>query len=236
VFITFSDDTPASKKIPWTNTFMIIVNVVVAYFTIGHADFMDDLNRFGFIPARHLNWTIFTGLFLHSSWTQLVANMSFLFFFGKGVENEWGYKRYLITYLFCGLAGEVAHLHFHPNSAFALIGASRVVTGMGVVYLLHYPWGRMKWIFSFFGVPVLEIPSRTLLVMGLWAGIQAALAFIPWGSLPKMFPFLGKFSGTLFTNHPTAGTAWDAHLGAMAVGLVLYFWFSVIKGSGKKKK
>src|SRR5665213_2044578 len=105
--------------------------------------------------------------------------MSFLFFFGKGVENEWGYKRYLITYLLCGLAGEAAHLHFHPNSTFALIGASRVVSGMGVVYLLHYPWGRMKWIFSFFGVPLLEIPSRTLLVMGLWAGIQAALAFIP---------------------------------------------------------
>jgi membrane associated rhomboid family serine protease len=236
MFITFSDDTPASKKIPWANTFMIIVNVVVAYLTIGHDDFMDVLNRYGFIPARHLNWTIFTGLFLHSSWTQLVANMSFLFFFGKGVENEWGRKRYLITYLTCALAGEAAHCHFHSGSTLALIGASRVVTGMGVVYLLHYPWGRMKWIFSFFGVPLLEIPSRTLLVMGLWAGVQAALAFIPWYELPRMMPFLAKLNGTLFTVHQTAGTAWDAHLGALVMGLVLYVWFSVIKGNKKKKR
>jgi membrane associated rhomboid family serine protease len=236
MFITFSDDTPASKKIPWANTFMIIVNVVIAYLTVGHADFMDVLNRFGFIPARHLSWTVFTGLFLHSSWTQLVANMSFLFFFGKGVENEWGMKRYFITYFFCGWAGEAAHLYFHPASTLALIGASRVVTGMGVVYLLHYPWGKMKWIFSFFGVPLLEIPSRTLLVMGLWAAVQAALAFIPWSELPKMMPFLGRFSGTVFTIHPTAGTAWDAHLGAVVVGLVLFVCYTGIQGKKKKKR
>jgi membrane associated rhomboid family serine protease len=236
VFITFSDDTPASKKIPWANTFMIIVNVTIAYLTIGHDDFMDVLNRFGFIPARHLNWTVFTGMFLHSSWTQLVANMSFLFFFGKGVENEWGRKRYFLTYFLCALAGEAAHRLYHPDSTFALIGASRVVTGMGVVYLLHYPWGKMKWIFSFFGVPLLEIPSRTLLVMGLWGVVQAAMAFIPWGELPKLFPFLARFSGTLFTTHTTAGTAWDAHLGAVVVAFILFACFSGFKGFKKKKK
>jgi membrane associated rhomboid family serine protease len=234
MFITFSDDSPASKKIPWANTFMILVNVVVAYLTIGHDDFQQVLDQYGFIPARHLGLGIFTGLFLHSSWTQLVANMSFLFFFGKGVENQWGKGPYFLSYLLCGLAGEVAHMHFHPHSTLALIGASRVVTGMGVIYLLHYPWGRMKWIFSFFGVPLLEIPSRTLFVMGLWALVQAALAFIPWGDLPRLLPFLSRWNGTLFTIHQTAGTAWDAHLGALAAGLVLFGWFTVLKGRGKK--
>jgi membrane associated rhomboid family serine protease len=234
MFITFSDDSPASKNIPWANTFMILVNVVVAYLTIGHDDFQSILDHYGFIPARHLGVGAFTGLFLHSSWTQLVANMSFLFFFGKGVENQWGRGPYFLSYLLCGLAGEVAHLHFHPHSTLALIGASRVVTGMGVIYLLHYPWGRMKWIFSFFGVPLLEIPSRTIFVMGLWALVQAALAFIPWGELPRLLPFLSRWNGTLFTIHQTAGTAWDAHLGALAMGLILFAWFTILRGKKKK--
>jgi membrane associated rhomboid family serine protease len=234
MFITFSDDSPASKRIPWANTFMILVNVVAAYLTIGHEDFQQILDQYGFIPARHLGISVLTGLFLHSSWTQLVANMSFLFFFGKGVENQWGRGPYLISYLLCGLAGEAAHVHFHPHSTLALIGASRVVTGMGVIYLLHYPWGRMKWIFSFFGVPLLEVPSRTIFVMGLWGLVQAALAFIPWGDLPRLMPFLSRLNGTLFTIHQTAGTAWDAHLGALAMGLLLFFWFSLIKGKKGK--
>jgi membrane associated rhomboid family serine protease len=234
MFITFSDDSPASKRIPWANTFMILVNVLAAYLTIGHEDFQRILDQYGFIPARHLGISVLTGLFLHSSWTQLVANMSFLFFFGKGVENQWGRGPYLISYLLCGLAGEAAHVHFHPHSTLALIGASRVVTGMGVIYLLHYPWGRMKWIFSFFGVPLLEVPSRTIFVMGLWGLVQAALAFIPWGDLPRLMPFLSRLNGTLFTIHQTAGTAWDAHLGALVMGLLLFVWFSLIKGKKGK--
>ncbi|HET9868936.1 MAG TPA: rhomboid family intramembrane serine protease [bacterium] len=232
MFITFSDDGPASKKVPWANTFMIFVNVLVAYLTVGHKDFLQVLGQYGFIPARHLGVGLFTGIFLHSSWTQLVANMSFLFFFGKGVEQEWGRVRYLAAYLLLGLSGEAAHAYFHPHSTLALIGASRVVTGMGIIYLLHFPWGRMKWIFSFFGVPLLEVPSRTIFVMGLWALVQAALAFIPWDILPRLMPVLARLNGTVFTVHQTAGTAWDAHLGAMAMGLALFAWFTLLK---KKK-
>jgi membrane associated rhomboid family serine protease len=94
----------------------------------------------------------------------------------------------------------------------------------------------MKWIFSFFGVPLLEIPSRTLLVMGLWGAVQAAMAFIPWSELPKMIPYLAKFSGTIFTVHPTAGTAWDAHLGAVGVAFILFAWFTGWESLKKKKK
>jgi membrane associated rhomboid family serine protease len=72
--------------------------------------------------------------------------------------------------------------------------------------------------------------------MGLWGAVQAALAFIPWSKLPEMIPFLGRFSGTIFTVHPTAGTAWDAHLGAMAVGLVLFVCYTGIQGKKKKRK
>jgi len=226
VFITFVEDSPASKKIPWANTLLMFLNVFICWQTVGRPDFMEILNQYGFIPAapfRHYGLGILTAPFLHSSWTQLVANMTFLFMFGKGVEERVGRSRYLTAYFLCCLAGEAAQWFFHPFGTLALIGASRAVTGLGVMYLFYFPWGKMKWIFSFFGVPLLELPSRTAYVMVLWGGVQAALAFLPWAKLASSMRILTKFSGSIFTVNPTAGIAWSAHLGALLMGVVLFF-------------
>jgi membrane associated rhomboid family serine protease len=229
MFITFVDDNPASKRVPWANTALILLNVFVCYQTLGRADFTQVLAKYGFIPARPLGISFLAAPFLHSSWTQLVANMAFLFMFGKGVEERLGRGRYLASYFLCSYAGQAAHWHFHPHGILPLIGASRAVTGIGVMYLFYYPWGRMKWIFSFFGAPILEVPSRTVFVMALWALVQAALAFIPWSKLSFVVSALSKWGGTIFTVNPTAGTAWDAHLGALAMGVALHFIFLTSK-------
>ena len=168
MFITFVEDTPASKKIPWANTTLIILNILVCWKTLGRT-------------------------------------------------------RYLEAYFLCCIAGEAAQWFFHPTGTLALIGASRAVTGLGVMYFFYYPWGRMKWIFSFFGVPLLEFPSRTAYVLVLWAGVQAALAFFPWSKLATTITALSKFGGNLFTINPTAGIAWSAHLGALLMGALLFF-------------
>jgi|SRR5579885_2919610 len=234
MFITFVDDNPASKKIPWANTFILLLNIFVCYQTVNRPDFREILAYYGFIPVaplRHLGIGIVTSLFLHTSWTQLVANTAFLFMFGKGVEETVGRGRYLAAYFLCGFASEAAHWHFHPQSTLALVGASRVVTGLGIMYLLLYPWGRMKWIFSFFGAPLLEIPSRTAYVMGLWGLVQFSMAAVPWSRMKWLISPLSKLGGSVFTVYQTAGTAWDAHLGALAMGAVLFVLFPK---SGKK--
>jgi membrane associated rhomboid family serine protease len=231
LFITFVEDSPASKKIPWANTFIMLLCVGVTWATLGRPDFMEILGRYGFIPVavfRHFG--ILTSPFLHSSWTQLVANMTFLFMFGKGVEERVGRGRYLTAFFLCNFAGEASHWYHHPQSALALIGASRAVTGLGIMYFFYYPWGRMKWILQFFGVPLLEFPSRTAYVLGLWAAVQAALAFLPWAKLAAAVKALSKFGGSIFTINPTAGIAWDAHLGALVAGVILFFLMPAKKG------
>ncbi len=223
MFITFVEDAPASKKIAWANTGMIVLNILVVYLTLGRPGFNLTLAHYGFIPARGVQIGLLTGFFLHSSWAQLVTNMAFLFMFGKGAEHRIGRFNYVLAYFGIGLASELVHWYFNRGSMLPLVGASRIVTGLGVIYLLMYPWGKMKWVFSFFGAPVLEIPSRTLFVMAFWALVQLALAFFPWSVLARVFDSLTRMGITLFTVNPTAGTAWRAHLGAMAAGLILHF-------------
>ena len=230
MFITFVEDTPASKKIAWANTGMIVLNIAVTYFTLGRPDFNQILGHYGFIPVRGVGIGLLTGFFLHSSWAQLVTNMTFLFMFGKGTEQRIGRLNYILAYLGIGSTSELVHWFFNHESTLPLVGASRIVTGLGVIYLLMYPWGKMKWVFSFFGAPILELPSRTLYVMGFWAVVQLALAFFPWSKLAFLFHALTRAGIALFTINPTAGTAWRAHLGAMAAGLVLHFLMPQKKG------
>ncbi len=223
MFITFVEDTPASKHIAWTNMAIIVLNVVVALKTINLPGFLEVLGHYGFIPVRGLTIGILTGPFVHSSWAQLLTNMTFLYMFGKGVEQRLGKINYLIAYAVIALSSELAHWYFHRQGVVPLVGSSRVVTGLGVIYLLMYPWGKMKWIFSFFGAPLFEIPSRTLWVMVLWAGVQAAIAFTPWAKLAFLIRFLNSFGISLFTIIPTAGIALSAHLGALVAGVALHF-------------
>ena len=210
-------------SIAWTNIWFIILNMLIALKTINRPGFQAVLGYYGFIPVRGLTLGILTGPFIHSSWAQLLTNMTFLYMFGKGVEQRLGKLNYLIAYGVISLTSELVHWYFNPHSPLPLVGSSRVVTGLGVIYLLLYPWGKMKWLFSFFGAPLFEIPSRTLWVMVLWAGVQALIAFAPWSRLTFINRILSSFGLSLFTLIPTAGTAWHAHLGAIAAGVVLHF-------------
>jgi membrane associated rhomboid family serine protease len=223
LFVTFVEDTPASKKIPWANTLMILLNVLVTYRVLSQPDSIHILGDYGFIPVRNLSLGFLTGPFLHSSWAQLVTNMTFLYMFGKGVEQRIGRANYLIAYFTIACTSEAVHWYYNQDSVLPLVGASRIVTGLGVIYLLMYPWGKMKWVFSFFGAPLLEVPSRTAFVMGFWALVQLALAFFPWSRVAGLLHFMNKWGITLLTTNPTAGTAWRAHLGALVAGLVLHF-------------
>jgi membrane associated rhomboid family serine protease len=230
LFITFVDDGPGPKRFPWANTFLIVLNIFICMKTAGRSDFNNLLHHYGFFSCRP-GIGIFTGLFLHTNWATLAANMTFLFMFGRTVEDRIGPRNYLFTFLFCGWAAEAAHWYFNPNSGLPLIGTARAITGLGVYFFLINPWGKMKWVFSFFGVPVFETPSRTFFVFGLWAVFVLALNFVPTTTVKTMVSF---FNVPLLDTHSTSRVAWWSHAGAASMGALLYF--VVPKRSGGRAK
>jgi len=54
-------------------------------------------------------WRLVTYQFLHGSAFHLLANMLGLFFLGPTLERHWGSKRFLVFYLFCGVAGGLSY-------------------------------------------------------------------------------------------------------------------------------
>ena len=54
--------------------------------------------------------TLVTYQFLHGSWWHLISNMLFLWVFADNIEDAFGHIAFAMFYLFCGVAGGLAHV------------------------------------------------------------------------------------------------------------------------------
>lgn len=125
--------------------FLIVANVILFIVTeimsglagTTNSDFMIRVGG-AYVPLIHEGqwWRLFTALFLHMGMQHLLNNMMLLFAVGTLIENELGHVRYLLIYLFSGLAanyfsylwyirqGENVVAVGASGAIFALIGAT----------------------------------------------------------------------------------------------------------------
>lgn len=84
-------------------------------------------------------YRLFTSMFLHFDFYHLVNNMFMLGAFGLYLEPEYGKFKFLITYLFSGLCGNLLSLAIHATQSAEVIsaGASGAIYGtMGIMAAL----------------------------------------------------------------------------------------------------
>jgi membrane associated rhomboid family serine protease len=171
------------------------------------------INVFGVVPAKvttilseapqlvhYAVFPFFTSIFLHGGWLHLLGNMLYLYIFGDNVESALGHFRYLIFYLFCGVAASLVHILFNLGSDIPTVGASGAIAGILGAYFLLFPRAKVVTLLPIFVfIQIVEVPA--LLFLGLWFLIQ----------------FLSG-SMTLGSGAAAAGVAWWAHIGGFAVG------------------
>lgn len=81
-------------------------------------------------------WQFITAAFVHANWDHLFGNAFSLLVFGRMVEEEEGAFGLWVTYLVCGVAGNVASYLSSPHSATVSLGASSAVFGLFAVGVL----------------------------------------------------------------------------------------------------
>lgn len=143
--------------------------------------------------------TLVTYMFLHGDVWHLLGNMLFLWVFGDNIEDAMGHVRFLVFYLLCGVAAALVHAAVDPASEIPLIGASGAIAGLIGAYLMLYPRVRM-WVLILMRIP-LRLPAY--LVLFAWLAMQ--LFFVAAGD--------------------QSGTAWWAHIGGFAAGVLLVPFF-----------
>ena len=145
--------------------------------------------------------SLVTSMFMHGSWEHILGNMLFLWVFGNNIEDSMGHIRFILFYLVCGVAADVAHVLFSPNSAIPTVGASGAISGVMGAYILLYPRARVRtWI-----PPIFVTDLNAWVMLGYWFVIQLFMGVATLG------PEMGEQGGV---------AVW-AHVGGFVAGLVL---------------
>jgi membrane associated rhomboid family serine protease len=147
-------------------------------------------------------WRLVTCAFLHSE-TQvfhIIMNMLVMWWFGSEVEEIYGPKEFLATYLAAAVFSSLAYVGYeyavnaaHPHTA---VGASGAITTMMVLFALHFPTRTLLF--------MMIIPMPAILLVALYV-------------LMDVFHIMGAGGGE-------KNVAFAAHLGGALFGF-LYFRF-----------
>ena len=220
------DDNRDRLHRPIVTYLLIAANVAVFLYMLTLRGSSQELfvENWSVIPARFTQYAIFhreypqitsplyltllTSMFLHGGWLHIGGNMLFLWVFGDNVEDAMGPGRFLIYYLLCGLAGNVAHISFNQSSFAPSLGASGAIAGVLGGYLILRPRGRVRNLI-FLGIIFLPLVLPAWIVIGYWFALQALNGFLTLGANFRS----GGASG--------GGVAYWAHIGGFVAGVLL---------------
>lgn len=189
------------KKFPFANLFLIVLNVYVFLKTATRINFEQLVFRYGFIPAHPHLRDILTSMFLHAGWAHLLGNMYFLYVFGDKVEDKLGRKAFLIAYFLCGFGACSLQYAIDPTSPLPMIGASGAISGICALYMVLFPWQKMRLQFFFLIFPIFALQTRAFFVVGFW--------------------FLEQYWMASITSIHLGGVAFWAHVGGFITGILL---------------
>jgi membrane associated rhomboid family serine protease len=156
--------------------------------------------RWSYIPSRGEAATIFTSMFLHTSFLHLVGNMLFFFMTGPFIEDVYGRPLFAFLYLSGGAAATLWFASKHPTSDIPLMGASGAIAAIMGATLVRFLTSKFEFIF---------IPFW-------WRPNLNARFFLPaFVVLPFWFVMQYAFS----MSEEGSGVAFSAHVGGFVYGV-----------------
>ena len=186
----------------WLIAINVLIQIVRQFLPLDRDDLV--VNNLGFNASSLYGQfgaldllTLVTYQFLHGGWDHLAINMVSLLAFGAGVEGPIGKLRYLILYIFSGIAGALLESAFaSPTGGDLLIGASASISG--VFGALMVIWGLYQRGSN---------PMGALRMTLLWIALMALTGILGVGA-PQGTP-----------------VAWIAHIGGFIAGIAFGFAF-----------
>lgn len=214
MFVLPIEDGKPPKRFPFVNILLIAINIYVFYKTATNPHFERIIWRHGFIPAHpHLKDAV-SSMFLHAGLLHLLGNMYFLWVFGDNVEDRLGKFPYLLAYFLSGFGAIFLQYAVDPHSRLPLIGASGAISGVCALYMVMFPWNKMRLQFFFLIFPVFSIPVRAFFVVGFW--------------------FLEQYLMAMSSDPTMGGVAFWAHVGGFMTGIALFSFIDPGKKSRPK--
>lgn len=204
--LPIGDDNSSIRSVPVVTYLLIFLNIIAFLYELLQGQHLQAfINRWGAVPELVLEGkrveTLLTSMFLHGGWMHIIGNMLFLKVFGDNVEDRMGRGRFLLFYLFTGLAAHAAHFALNTGSNIPTVGASGAISGVLGAYIVMFGRNHVDVLLGFF---VITVPAWAMI--GFWALQQ----------------FFATFA-TISVTEETGGVAYAAHAGGFLAGIILAF-------------
>lgn len=204
--------TPAVKVILIINVvFYVLAEWITPMFALdGHTDWFSNINALYPIgtPA-FAPYQLLTYMFMHGGWWHLFFNMWSLMIFGNAVEQQVGTKRFWIYYLICGVGSALVNQLISFIGIIpptALVGASGAIYGVMAAAAFYFPNAKL------FIIPI-PFPIKLKYLVLFYTVVEM---------------YMGVTS--------VDGVAHFAHLGGLAVGIILLLiWRAMDKNKAKRR-
>ncbi len=194
------------KKPPYVTLSITVMLAALLGLILGGSDIeslKSAVQGWGLIPQhamRNAGLTFITSFFLHGGWGHLLGNAYFLLVFGSSIEENLKWYG-LIGLLAAGhLGGMFLEILVTSMWDIPIVGASAGISGILGCYAIVYAKSHLGWAiwmpFSW-RMRILRVPA--LAVLAGYAALQALYAIQA-------------------AETPSAGVAYTAHLGGLAVG------------------
>lgn len=189
-----------------TTFWLVVANVVVYLLTLFVSDLGALYERWGLAPARFVEHfgaaellTVLSSMFLHGGLLHLLANVIFLWVFGRMVEQRLDSRRFAWLYALSGVAAVLAHVIVDPQSIIPLVGASGAISGVLAAAV------------------VLAGRERIIMITPLTLFIPISMSVLTFGYVWVGLQLVGLLAGDLFG----LPVAYLAHLGGFLAGLAV---------------
>lgn len=205
------------RNLPTVTRNLLLLNFIVWLLSAILGSRGVDLNDFlglHYYTAESFHWwQPVTYMFMHADFNHIFFNMFAVLMFAPVLEREWGEKKFILYYLFCGLGAALTQelvwaamfgsdISLYPELAEKLvtIGASGAVFGILLAFGWLFPEVKMFILF-------IPIPIRARVLVIIYAVIELVAG-------------LGSMIG-FRADH----VAHFAHLGGMIFGLLLLLYW-----------
>ncbi len=218
MFFPLKDDN-RTRSVPVVTIVLIAINVLIYLLSAFKPprEYQMFIFQYGLIPfeithtaeltpeiASPIWFSPISSMFLHGGFMHLAGNMLYLWIFGNNVEDYLGKIKFILFYLFSGLAASFLFIVFDPSSQIPLVGASGAIAGVLGAYLVLYPNHRvLTLIFLLYFIRMAHIPAKFILIF--WFVYQLLMSL-----------------GTIGGGSPGGGVAWLAHVGGFAFGWLIF--------------
>ena len=212
MFFPYKDDNPRIL-FPFVTYCIIGLNIIVfvyQYFIIPNEQFEYFIRSYALTPANPTVLNVFSSMFMHGGLTHIIFNMWFLWIFGDNIESVFGHKKYLLFYLLCGIGAGLSQIQINIESTIPMVGASGAIAGVLGAYLFRFPRATVHvLVILIIFITFIRVPA--MIVIGFWflSNLMAGI-------------------GTLGIEE-AGGTAWFAHIGGFVSGVLLNYFFKMVK-------